>query len=163
MDFSLLALPFEFCGLSCQGPCRHLSLWPFGHKLALFWFCCAVTAALRTEPRGRVCLCCDFCESTALLAVFFIGLVTVTREAPAETTLLKALKKGSRASMLLSFVSAYRVYEGQGKVSYSISRDSKSGNGAARAGIAAATAEAMRILIYYVKGWYEVVKSWKYV
>jgi hypothetical protein len=76
--------------------------------------------------------------------------VTVTRrEAPSETTFLKAAKRGSRASMFLSFASAYRVYEGQGKGSYSISRDSKSGNGAARAGTAAATAEATKILVYW--------------
>jgi len=32
IDFSLPALPFEFRGLSCQGPYRDLPLWSSSHK-----------------------------------------------------------------------------------------------------------------------------------
>ena len=56
---------------------------------------------------------------------------------------------GSRASIFLLFASAYRVSDGQGNGSYSISRDSMYAKGAARAGTVAATAEAIRILVYW--------------
>ena len=51
--------------------------------------------------------------------------------------------------MFLLFASAYHVANGQGKGAYSISRDSMYAKGAARAGTVAATAEAMRMLVYW--------------